>query len=301
MGLPVRQPPRRIAPLGRSTPQRRRPPGVHPCLTLRTGGRARKRHSLDRLVPLFRRSVKAGGYQPGGRGTELRDRPFPAAPRPLYIGLWTVITQYPLCVFFSQAGPPVALRVGPVLPGPLLHCAVPRARRTLPFLPPPVRVPAPQLRPGPVLPGPASIAPCSVQARRHAWRARPPSPLPRSGTGASTSDRPIVWGPNLPFPGRAGRPARVLAPGDGTADASCRGLAGHPPPPPSSLHICCGQGAVRARAAACADGRGWRGAATCTPIRGRCGWLFRTSLRCGPTATQSSHGRLMWCCLGKPG
>ena len=131
-----------------------------------------------------------------------------------------------------QAGPPVALRVGPVLPGPLLHCAVPRAGRTLPFLPPPMRVPAPQLRPGPVLPGPASIAPCSVQARWHAWRARPPSPLPRSGTGASTSDRPIEWGPNLPFPGRAGRPARVLAPGDGTADASCRGLAGPPPPPP---------------------------------------------------------------------
>ena len=104
-----------------------------------------------------------------------------------------------------------------------------------PFPAPPMRVPAPQLRPGPVLPGPASIAPCSVQARWHAWRARPPAPLPRSGTGASTSDRPTVWGPNLPFPGRAGRPAHVLAPGDGTADASCRGLAGHPPPPLFSL------------------------------------------------------------------
>ena len=50
------QPPRRVAPLGRPTPSRRRPLGVCPCLTWHTGGRARKRHSLDRLVPLFRRA-----------------------------------------------------------------------------------------------------------------------------------------------------------------------------------------------------------------------------------------------------
>ena len=34
--------------------------------TWRTGGRARKRHSLDRLIPLFRRSLQAGGNCPGG-------------------------------------------------------------------------------------------------------------------------------------------------------------------------------------------------------------------------------------------
>ena len=123
-----------------------------------------------------------------------------------------------------------------------------------------MRVPAPQLRLGPILPGPASFAPCSVQARWHAWRARPPSPLPRSDTGASTSNRPIVWGPNLPFPGRAGRPARVLAPGDGTAYASCQGLAGHPPPLFSPHLLRSGRGARsrcsvrgRARLARCGD------------------------------------------------
>ena len=40
----------------------------------------------------------------GGGGAELRDRPFPLAPRPLYIGLWTVIARYPLYVFFTLFG-----------------------------------------------------------------------------------------------------------------------------------------------------------------------------------------------------
>ena len=46
--------------------------------------------SVDsRLVPVPPFPTGAGQL-PGGRGAELRDRPFPLAPRPLYIGLWTV-------------------------------------------------------------------------------------------------------------------------------------------------------------------------------------------------------------------
>ena len=71
-----------------------------------TGGRARKRHSLDRLVPLCRRSLQAGGTLRGrgGGGAELQDRPFPPAPPPLYIGTRTVKAQYPLYVFFTLFG-----------------------------------------------------------------------------------------------------------------------------------------------------------------------------------------------------
>ena len=71
------------------------PLGEYPCLTWRTGGRARKRHSLDRLVPLFRRAPQAGGNQPGGKAQNSEIGRFPPAPRPLYIGSWTVKAQYP--------------------------------------------------------------------------------------------------------------------------------------------------------------------------------------------------------------
>ena len=78
--------------------------GEYPCLTWRTGGRARRRHSLDRLVPLFRRAPQAGGNQPGGKAQNSEIGPLPPAPRPLYIGSWTVKAQYPLCVFFTLFG-----------------------------------------------------------------------------------------------------------------------------------------------------------------------------------------------------
>ena len=40
----------------------------------------------------------------GGGGAELKDRPFPPAPRPLCIATWTVKAQYPLYVFFTLFG-----------------------------------------------------------------------------------------------------------------------------------------------------------------------------------------------------
>ena len=73
------------------------------------------------------------------------------------------------------------------------------------------------------------MALCLVQARWHMWQARPPFPLPRSGTGASTSNRLIVWGPNPPFPGS--QPAR---PHVGSRQRHCQrqlSRAGKAPPP----------------------------------------------------------------------
>ena len=49
---------------------------------------------------MFRRAPQAGGNQPGGKAQNSEIGPFPPAPRPLYIGSWTVKAQYPLCVFF---------------------------------------------------------------------------------------------------------------------------------------------------------------------------------------------------------
>ena len=236
-----------------------------------------------------------------------------------------------------QACPRDALQVGPVLSGPLLPCPVFCDGTGTVGIPPPSCLPSRAVfgsgRPSLVRPAPlwrcewvqslqahSFIARCGCQplncSRVQSCQARqslPRAQCRRAGTRG--------WhGLTAPCPGLAPEPATVTGPLYGGLTFRFRGVPAGPracwlpatapltravrgwqgTPPSSSLHICCGQGAVRARAAPCADGRGWRGAATCTPIRGRCGWLFRTSLRCRRTATQSSHGRLMWCCLGKP-
>ena len=41
---------------------------------------------------------------PGGRAQNSEIGPFPPAPRPLYIGSWTLKAQYPLYVFFTLFG-----------------------------------------------------------------------------------------------------------------------------------------------------------------------------------------------------
>ena len=41
---------------------------------------------------------------PGRRAQNSEIGPFPPAPRPLYIGSWTLKAQYPLCVFFTLFG-----------------------------------------------------------------------------------------------------------------------------------------------------------------------------------------------------
>ena len=68
-------PPRRIAPMGHLTPLRRRLRGACPCLSQCTEGCARKRHSLDHLVPMFHRAPRAVGIQPAGRSLNLEIRP----------------------------------------------------------------------------------------------------------------------------------------------------------------------------------------------------------------------------------
>ena len=45
-------------------------------------------------------STKDGGQLPWRRGAELRDRPFPLAPRPMYTGIWTLNAQYPISMGF---------------------------------------------------------------------------------------------------------------------------------------------------------------------------------------------------------
>ena len=44
------------------------------------------------------------GAMPGGRSQNSEIGPFPPAPRPLYIGSWTLKAQYPLYVFFTLFG-----------------------------------------------------------------------------------------------------------------------------------------------------------------------------------------------------
>ena len=41
---------------------------------------------------------------PGGRVQNSEIGPFPPAPRPLYIGSWTLKAQYPIHVFFTLFG-----------------------------------------------------------------------------------------------------------------------------------------------------------------------------------------------------
>ena len=65
------------------------------------GRASSERHSLHRLVPLFRRAPQAGGNQPGGKAQNSKIGPFPPAPRPLYIGSWTVKAQYPIHLLFT--------------------------------------------------------------------------------------------------------------------------------------------------------------------------------------------------------
>ena len=144
-----------------------------------------------------------------------------------------------------QAGPPVALRVGPVLPGPLLHCAVPRAGRTLPFLPPPLcgcqplncgRVQSCQAR------HPLPRAQCRRAGTRGGHGLPPlcpglaPEPAPLTG--------PLYGGLTCRFRGApAGLPACWL-PATAPPTRAVGGWQGTPPPPLLSTSV-----AVRAQRA----------------------------------------------------
>ena len=173
--------------------------------------------------------------------------------------------------------------------------------------------PAPAMEPGTFLPSPWCVEvlgggqqgaelPWAQLWRAYGcceWRASPPCPGPVATPAPLTG--PLHGGLTLLLGGAPSALRRL--PAAAPISRCVGGPQGTPCslPPLSFSTVCRYPGVVRARAALCMYGRGLRNAATWTPTQDRYGRRCLTSPPCGPTATRSSHGRLMWYCWGRPG
>ena len=145
----------------------------------------------------------------------------------------------PLCSFRQwqahscQAGPTVALRVGLVLPGPLLHCAVPRAGHTLPFLPPPPYAgasPSTTARSSLATPGIHCPVLNAGALARVAGTPFPPLPCPGLASVLAPVTGPLYGGLTFCFRGAPAGPPACWLQATAPPTRAVRGWQGTPPP-----------------------------------------------------------------------